>query len=68
MKGFIMIGTTELILILIILVVIFGATKLPKLGDALGRSIKNFKSAVKDGKEGKNEKVDKSDSDKNKEA
>ncbi|MBU1219547.1 twin-arginine translocase TatA/TatE family subunit [Myxococcota bacterium] len=63
-----MIGTTELILILIILVVIFGATKLPKLGDALGRSIKNFKSAVKDGKEGKNEKVDKSDSDKNKEA
>lgn len=60
-----MIGTTELILILIILVVIFGATKLPKLGDALGRSIKNFKSAVKDGKEGKTEK---SDSDKNKEA
>lgn len=63
-----MIGTTELILILIILVVIFGASKLPKLGDALGRSIKNFKTAVKDGKEVKDEKVEKSGKSKNKEA
>ncbi|MBN2722504.1 MAG: twin-arginine translocase TatA/TatE family subunit [Deltaproteobacteria bacterium] len=41
-----MFSTSELIVILLILIVIFGASKLPKLGDALGRSIKNFKSAM----------------------
>jgi len=41
-----MIGPTELIIILIIIIVVFGASKLPQLGDALGRSIKNFKSAM----------------------
>jgi len=35
----------ELIVILIIVLVIFGANKLPQIGDALGRSIKNFKRA-----------------------
>jgi len=44
-----MIGPTELIIILIIIIVVFGATKLPQLGDALGRSIKNFKSAMSEG-------------------
>ncbi|PKN19568.1 MAG: twin-arginine translocase TatA/TatE family subunit [Deltaproteobacteria bacterium HGW-Deltaproteobacteria-22] len=44
-----MIGPTELIIILIIIVVVFGASKLPQLGDALGRSIKNFKSAMNEG-------------------
>jgi sec-independent protein translocase protein TatA len=40
-------GTGELLVILAIVVVIFGASKLPKLGDALGRSIGNFKRAVR---------------------
>ncbi len=44
-----MIGPTELIIILIIIIVVFGATKLPQLGDALGRSIRNFKSAMSEG-------------------
>jgi len=44
-----MIGPTELIIILIIIIVVFGASKLPQLGDALGRSIKNFKSAMNEG-------------------
>jgi sec-independent protein translocase protein TatA len=39
-------GLGELVLILLIVVVVFGATKLPQLGDGLGRAIKNFKRAV----------------------
>ena len=35
----------ELIVILLIVLVVFGANKLPVIGDALGRSIKNFKKA-----------------------
>jgi sec-independent protein translocase protein TatA len=35
----------ELIIILLIVLVVFGASKLPGIGDALGRSIKNFKKA-----------------------
>jgi sec-independent protein translocase protein TatA len=37
----------ELIIILLIVLVVFGASKLPAIGDALGRSIKNFKRATK---------------------
>lgn len=37
------IGTTELLLILLIAVVIFGPSKLPKLGKAIGQTIGNFK-------------------------
>ena len=42
-------GTPELIIILIILVLIFGASKLPQLGGAVGKTIRNFKSEMKDG-------------------
>ncbi|NLT73993.1 MAG: twin-arginine translocase TatA/TatE family subunit [Chloroflexi bacterium] len=41
-------GTPELIIILVIVVVIFGAGKLPELGGALGKGIKEFRSASKD--------------------
>ena len=41
-----MLGPWELIIILVIVVVVFGATKLPQLGDGLGKAIKNFKRAV----------------------
>ena len=44
-------GITELILILLIVLLVFGAGKLPQIGDALGKSIKNFKSATKKGGE-----------------
>ena len=40
------IGTPELMIVLVIIVVVFGSTKLPQLGDGLGRAIKNFKRAV----------------------
>lgn len=38
-------GMGELIIILLIVLVVFGANKLPSIGDALGRSIRNFKKA-----------------------
>ncbi|HOJ14381.1 MAG TPA: twin-arginine translocase TatA/TatE family subunit [Deltaproteobacteria bacterium] len=41
-------GMTELIIILLIVLVIFGAGKLPEVGSALGKGIKNFKSAISD--------------------
>jgi len=40
-------GVTELILILLIVLLVFGAGKLPQIGDALGRGIRNFKNATK---------------------
>lgn len=39
-------GTGEIILIFVIVMVVFGSTKLPQLGDGLGKAIKNFKRAV----------------------
>ncbi|MBA3391332.1 MAG: twin-arginine translocase TatA/TatE family subunit [Deltaproteobacteria bacterium] len=40
-------GMGELVIILLIVLVVFGANKLPGIGDALGRSIKNFKRSSK---------------------
>lgn len=39
-------GMGELLIILLIVLLIFGAGKLPAIGDALGRSIKNFKRSA----------------------
>ena len=39
-------GMTEMIIILLIVVIIFGAGKLPELGKGLGKGIRNFKRAV----------------------
>lgn len=41
------IGVTELILILVIALVVFGPGKLPDVGKALGKSIREFKNAEK---------------------
>ena len=41
-------GFPELMIILVIIMIIFGAGKLPEIGSAFGRSIKNFKSSMKD--------------------
>lgn len=43
-------GMPELIVILVIVLVIFGAGRLPEIGGALGKSIRNFKKAS-DGKD-----------------
>lgn len=42
------IGTTEIILIVVLALVLFGGGKLAGVGGALGKSIKDFKKAVKD--------------------
>ena len=42
------IGFPELMIILVIIMIIFGAGKLPEIGSAFGRSIKNFKSSMKE--------------------
>lgn len=39
------IGMPELIIILVIILIIFGAGKLPEIGGAIGKGIKNFKKA-----------------------
>ena len=52
-------GVTELVIILLIVVVVFGASRLPQLGKGLGEGIRNFKSSVKAGEEGDNTKTGK---------
>jgi sec-independent protein translocase protein TatA len=54
-------GMPELIVILVIIVIIFGAGKLPEIGSGIGKGIKNFKEATK--KENDPEKIDKSEKD-----
>ena len=49
-------GMPELIIILVIIVIIFGAGKLPEIGSGLGKGIKNFKKATKDEEKEKIEK------------
>ena len=39
------IGSTEMIILLVIVLILFGAGKLPQVGEALGKGIKNFKRA-----------------------
>lgn len=49
-------GTTELIVVLVIVVLIFGVNKIPQLGKGLGEGIRNFKSAIKTAHEDPEEK------------
>ena len=50
-KEFLMgrIGIPELMIILFIIILIFGANRLPDIGRGIGKGIKNFKDATKDG-------------------
>ena len=49
-------GTSELLLILVIVLVIFGAGKLPSVGKSLGEGLRNFKEGIKEGSEKKDDK------------
>jgi sec-independent protein translocase protein TatA len=42
------IGLPEMLVILVIILIVFGAGKLPEIGGALGRGIKNFKTATRE--------------------
>jgi sec-independent protein translocase protein TatA len=41
-------GSTEIIVILVIALVVFGAGKLPQIGEGMGKAIRNFKKAAND--------------------
>lgn len=43
------IGLPELILILLLCILIFGASRLPEIGKGLGQAITNFKGSLKEG-------------------
>ncbi|NLW82244.1 MAG: twin-arginine translocase TatA/TatE family subunit [Desulfovibrionales bacterium] len=45
------IGIPELLIILVIVLIIFGANKLPEIGSGMGRAIKNFKKATSEPEE-----------------
>ena len=55
------IGFPELMVILIIIMIIFGAGKLPEIGNAFGRSIKNFKTSMKEAEEESGDQVAKAE-------
>ena len=57
-------GLPELLIIMFIILVIFGANKLPQLGAGLGEGIKNFKKSVK-GNELEGDKTDTSNEESN---
>ena len=42
-------GIPELLIILAIIILIFGASRLPEIGRGIGKGIRNFKDATKDG-------------------
>ena len=52
------IGIPELLIILVIILVIFGAGKLPEIGGGLGKAIRNFRQATKDPEAKDQEKID----------
>ena len=66
------IGMTEVLILLVIVLVIFGANKLPEIGSGMGRAIKNFKRAtnepeeieISNKKEGKGEESEESEKEK----
>ncbi len=49
-------GFPEMLLIFVIIVLIFGTSRLPELGKGLGEGIRNFKKSMKDGGEEEEEK------------
>jgi sec-independent protein translocase protein TatA len=52
------IGIPELIIILVIILIIFGAGKLPEIGAGMGKAIRNFKKATSDPDKPEQEKIE----------
>ncbi len=55
------IGMPELIIILVIILIIFGAGKLPEIGGGMGKAIRNFKNATRETDKKENEKIENGD-------
>ncbi|MDT8419850.1 MAG: twin-arginine translocase TatA/TatE family subunit [Desulfuromonadales bacterium] len=61
-------GTQELLIILVLVMIIFGAGKLPQVGGSLGKGLRNFKKGMSDAddiEEAKVEEIEKKDEEKN---
>ncbi|MFP4158140.1 MAG: twin-arginine translocase TatA/TatE family subunit [Desulfobacterales bacterium] len=56
-------GMPELIVILVIILIVFGAGKMPEIGSGIGKGIRNFKKSVS-GDESENEKIEDTDNEK----
>lgn len=41
-------GTQELLIVLVIVIILFGATRLPQIGKGIGEAIRNFKKATQE--------------------
>ncbi len=52
-----MIGVTELLIILVIVIVLFGAGRISKIGGEMGSAIANFRRGLNEGKEEKDQQV-----------
>ena len=52
------IGMPELIIILVIILIIFGAGKLPEIGGGIGSAIKNFRNATSNNDKKENDKIE----------
>ncbi len=50
-------GIWELLLVLLIILLVFGATRLPQIGEALGKAIKNFRKGLSGDDSSKNDQV-----------
>lgn len=65
-------GTQELLIILVLVMIIFGAGKLPQVGSALGKGLRNFKKGVNESdaeiEEGKVEEIPEKKNDAKKDA
>ena len=61
-------GTQELLIILVLVLVVFGAGKLPQVGGALGKSLRNFKEGMKDEEEADRDQEDTKEIDDKKES
>ena len=49
-------GPLEVVVILLVVLLLFGAKRLPEIGRALGEGIREFKKAIKEGSEGNDDK------------
>lgn len=55
-------GTQELLLILVLVLIVFGAGKLPQVGSALGKGMRNFKEGMSEAEEAEEEEARKLES------
>ena len=56
-------GIWELLLVLLIVLLVFGATRLPQIGESLGKAIRNFRKGLSGEEDKKKEQIDASKTD-----